>query len=152
VFRGSESPILYPFKLDYNPFVGLDGFGDSKLPPPLLTPIIQEEHAVNAIRRLAEGYASKGQPLSILALAPLTNLALALRMDPNIANYLREVVILGGNIPGEGLERSEFNFDADAEAAFIVLQNMNPTPIKIVPWANLRNGPNIDCVLHDYLA
>ena len=42
--------------------------------------------------------------LTLVALAPLTNIALALRLDPEFGRKLKEVYIMGGNIEGNVLQ------------------------------------------------
>ncbi len=72
----------------------------------------------------------------MLCLAPLTNLALALKVDPGLSSHLKEVVLMGGNIEGVGNTTiaAEFNFLADPEAAFVVLDRAAPCPVTVVSW------------------
>ena len=58
--------------------------------------------------------------ISILALGPLTNLALAIRLDPSIIPLTREVIVMGGSFNAESTA-PEFNVRCDPEAARIVL-------------------------------
>lgn len=44
----------------------------------------------------------------LVALAPLTNLALALHLDPDLGSKLRKLVIMGGNLDGESNSMTEF--------------------------------------------
>uniref|UniRef100_A0A914S1B2 Inosine/uridine-preferring nucleoside hydrolase domain-containing protein n=1 Tax=Parascaris equorum TaxID=6256 RepID=A0A914S1B2_PAREQ len=68
---------------------------------------------------------------------PLTNIALALNLDPKFAKRPTETVIMGGNVYGIGnidaKHTAEFNFGADPEAAYVVLERMR-CPLTIVPW------------------
>ncbi|HEX9726113.1 MAG TPA: nucleoside hydrolase [Vicinamibacteria bacterium] len=64
----------------------------------------------------------------LAAIGPLTNVALALAKDPEIASLAREIVIMGGGIES----RPEFNFWMDPEAARIVLR---------APWRRLTLTP-----------
>ncbi len=59
-----------------------------------------------------------------MALGPLTNLAVAVRLDPRIAREVREVVIMGGAafVGGNVSPVAEANFYNDPEAAAIVLE------------------------------
>ncbi|KAF0306697.1 putative uridine nucleosidase 2 [Amphibalanus amphitrite] len=75
-------------------FHGSDGLGDTEFeqpPPPLPR---QSEHAAAALTRLAREH--KGE-LAILALAPLTTVALATRLDPEFSSNVGDIVIMGGN-------------------------------------------------------
>ncbi|HLC42143.1 MAG TPA: nucleoside hydrolase [Methylomirabilota bacterium] len=71
--------------------------------------------------------------LTVIALGPLTNLAIALQRDPAIMRKVREVVIMGGAIavPGNVSPVAEFNFYVDPEAAHRVLAA--GLPIRLVP-------------------
>ena len=67
---------------------------------------------------------SPGQ-ITVLALGPMTNLAIAIRMRPDIQSKIRRLVFMGGNIavPGNSTPKAEFNFWFDPEAASIVLRS-----------------------------
>jgi inosine-uridine nucleoside N-ribohydrolase len=58
--------------------------------------------------------------VSILALGPMTNLALAARLDPGIIPLTREVIVMGGSFNIQN-PTPEFNIKCDPEAAQIVL-------------------------------
>ena len=59
--------------------------------------LVQKEHGALALCRMA-----KEQPgqLTLVALAPLTNIAMAMRLDPEFSSNLREIIIMGGNYKG----------------------------------------------------
>jgi inosine-uridine nucleoside N-ribohydrolase len=66
--------------------------------------------------------------MTILALGPMTNIALALRMRPDIETKIKRIVFMGGNVsvPGNASQNAEFNFWFDPEAARIVLRSRIP--------------------------
>jgi inosine-uridine nucleoside N-ribohydrolase len=66
--------------------------------------------------------------VTVLALGPLTNIALALRMKPEIETKIKRIVLMGGNVhvPGNASPAAEFNFWFDPEAARIVLRSRIP--------------------------
>ncbi|XP_077993337.1 nucleoside hydrolase-like isoform X2 [Glandiceps talaboti] len=101
---------------------GSDGLGDATDHKEVDTGLIQSEHAVNALIRYANEM--KGE-LTLIAIGPLTNLALAIRMDPEFTTKLKNVVIMGGNIEARGRLSltAETNFYTDPEAAFIILKD-----------------------------
>ncbi len=77
--------------------------------------------------------ASPGE-IHLLAIGPLTNVALAFRREPRIATALRHLTIMGGvhrGIDGLGLPIGEHNFICDPEAAHVVLSS--GAPITLVP-------------------
>lgn len=66
------------FKTDY--YFGNDGFGDFKFPEKIVASVDRSKHAAIALIELAKKHAGN---LSILVLGPSTNIALAIKMDPN---------------------------------------------------------------------
>lgn len=111
---------------------GNDGLGDAQHPhPPDVE--IQSEHAVPALIRLVNE--NKGK-LTLVCLAPLTNIALAIRLDPDFGKKLKDCVIMGGNYKGKGniTASAEFNFLADPEAARVVLRELRCEKTTMVTW------------------
>jgi inosine-uridine nucleoside N-ribohydrolase len=66
--------------------------------------------------------------LTILAIGPMTNIALALRLKPEVETEIKQIVFMGGNIrvAGNASSAAEFNFWFDPEAARIVLRSRIP--------------------------
>jgi inosine/uridine nucleosidase len=61
--------------------------------------------------------------ITLVPTAPLTNLALALRLEPHIANLVEEVVLMGGSASrGNVTPAAEYNFHTDPEAAAMVFE------------------------------
>ena len=69
--------------------------------------------------------------VTILALGPMTNIALALRMRPEIETKIKRIVFMGGNlrVGGNASTSAEFNFWFDPEAARIVLRSRIPEKV-----------------------
>ncbi|XP_053733044.1 inosine-uridine preferring nucleoside hydrolase [Synchiropus splendidus] len=120
VFRGAAKPILGNV-VDAGQFHGQDGLGDAPDPGAPSLDLVQKEGAVSAMIRIINE--NPGE-VSLVATAPLTNLALAVRLDPSLPSKLRGLYIMGGNTESRGNTTvcSEFNFAADPEAAYIVLK------------------------------
>lgn len=118
VFAGCATPLLHP-SVDAAHVHGEDGFGDAGLPP--ATGRAADEHAALAILRLSHQYAGR---LLLVALGPLTNLALALRLDPTLPGRVGRLVVMGGAVTAHGniTPAAEFNVGFDPEAAHIVFQ------------------------------
>ncbi|KAJ8350383.1 hypothetical protein SKAU_G00255130 [Synaphobranchus kaupii] len=133
VFRGAAAPLVGTPDIPISHF-GTDGLGDvleDRDSERWKTPI-QTEHAVNAMIRLVSD--NIGQ-VSLVALGPLTNLALAVKLDPSFPQKLKKLFIMGGNMEGKGNRTvcGEFNFVMDPESAYIVLEEFL-CPTYIASW------------------
>ncbi|HEX6353795.1 nucleoside hydrolase [Actinophytocola sp.] len=114
---GAALPLAQP--LQTAEFVhGADGLGGMAGPAPRGKPVA--ESAAEQLVRLAR--AEPGQ-LTLLALGPLTNIALAVLLEPDLPKLLRSVVVMGGavTVPGNITPYAEANFFHDPEAADLVL-------------------------------
>jgi len=116
VYAGCDRPLVARTP-DASHVHGADGLGDSGYPPSERQ--VADEHAVNALVRLASE--APGE-LTLVAIGPLTNLALATRLDPTLPEKYKRLVAMGGSIRGMGniTPAAEFNAYADPEAAAIV--------------------------------
>jgi purine nucleosidase len=120
VFPGCAAPLVFAAP-DAGFVHGADGFGDTGYFA--ASRLAQEEHAAHAIVRLAR---ERPGELTLVALAPLTNLALALRLDPSLPRRVARLVVMGGAVNGRGnTERApaEFNIGFDPEAAHVVFSS-----------------------------
>ena len=109
---------------------GQDGMGDSFFPPAKQRP--EPEHAVDElVRRIDE---SPGE-LTVLAQAPLTNLAAAVERDPSLPGKVAHLYVMGGGI-GNITPAAEYNFFVDPEAAKIVLNA--GFPLTLFTWTLTR--------------
>lgn len=128
VYRGAERALLEP--PHHAPEVhGTDGFGDAGLPDPDRR--AEETHAVDFLLESARRHRGN---LSILALGPLTDLALAIAKDRSFCDAIDRIVLMGGTSDARGniTTVAEFNVHADPEAAAIVFGS--GIPITMVPW------------------
>ena len=116
VARGCARPLLrQPVIADY--VHGQNGLGGIEFPEPALRPV--KQHAVDLI---IEKIKAAPREITLVVIGPLTNIAMALRKEPRIAEYAREVVIMGGalRVPGNVTPAAEFNIFCDPHAAHIV--------------------------------
>jgi purine nucleosidase len=116
VYRGAERPLL--FALETAEFIsGPDGLAGADLPPASrqATP----GPAVDAI--IASLRAAPAAGLTLCPLGPLTNIALAIRLAPDIVPKIRRIVLMGGAVGlGNITPAAEFNIYVDPHAAAIV--------------------------------
>ena len=135
VYRGCSLPIvstLTPGRRDGIPATGsMDKnniHGDYvELPPATIKP--QEEHAVFW---LIDTLMKSEGDIILIPVGPLTNIAMALRIEPRIADKIQSIVIMGGGYREVNITPSaEFNFWVDPEAAKIVIDS--GCDITIVP-------------------
>ncbi len=139
VFAGTPDPLLHP-AVDAAHVHGRDGFGDVDLPRAARQ--AEAEHAALAILRLSHQYAGE---LFFVALGPLTNIALALKLDPTLPQRIKRFLVMGGAINGHGniTPVAEFNIAFDPEAAHIVFSSF--PHIEVADWeATVAHG-----LLHD---
>lgn len=101
---------------------GEDGLGGAGLPPPSRPPV--DEDAVAFLRR---ELLAAPEPATIIALAPLTNIALLLQAAPEVKLKIRQIALMGGAVgPGNATPVAEFNIFHDPEAADIVFRSGVP--------------------------
>lgn len=119
IHRGLPRPILAPKAVEASVH-GTDGLGDLGLPDPGLPP-----RALNAIDFIRDQASRFPGDVMLCAIGPLTNVAVALLFEPDLARTLHSIVFMGGAafVPGNMNDHSEFNFMADPHAAEIVLQS-----------------------------
>lgn len=97
---------------------GTTGLGDVVLPVPARGP--SEGHAVDFIVETLK--AAPGE-ITLVAVGPLSNVALAVRREPRVVEWARDLVIMGGSYTrGNHNPAAEFNMLADPEAAAIVFE------------------------------
>ncbi len=117
VYAGCPRPLLRPL-ITAETVHGKTGLDGVALPDPQMP--LQSLHAVPF---LIDTLMQSAGDLMIAALAPLTNLAVALIQQPAIAQKISQLVIMGGAITqGNITPSAEFNFYVDPHAAQVVLQ------------------------------
>ena len=139
VHKGAAKPLDRPRGPSPVHVHGENGLGDIDLAGPPLPPV-DPGAAHEKIIDLVRAHPDK---VTIVAIGPLTNLALALRAAPDIASLVAEVVVMGGAFArGNVTPFAEANIHNDPEAAAEVLAA--PWPITLVPL-----DATLPCVLTD---
>jgi purine nucleosidase len=117
VTAGCAGPLLRPV-LDARQVHGDSGLGGALLPPPAASP--GSGHAIDYIVDTVR--AAPGE-ITLVATGPLTNIALAVRREPRLADWVRGFVIMGGSAGrGNVTPAAEYNIWADPEAAAAVFR------------------------------
>lgn len=117
VAEGAPQPVGSVFDEPGAMVHGDDGQGNLYLPSPVSKPVSQ-----SAAEFIVEQVMRAPGEITLVPIGPLTNIALALQLEPRITRAVREVVIMGGNAlcPGNITPAAEANIFHDAEAADIV--------------------------------
>ncbi len=119
VYAGIDRPLIQEWE-DAAEFHGGDGLGNFQ-DRPALTRRIEDERAVPALLRLSREHEGE---LTLIALGPLTNIAAAVRLDPDFPARIKQFVFMGGTIAARGntpIVTAEYNIYTDPEAAYITL-------------------------------
>ena len=134
VARGAARPLIEPAS-DARHVHGDDGMADLGWPSSARLP--DRRHAVELLADLLSRAADGGPAdrITLVPLAPLTNIALLLRTYPQAATGLREIVFMGGGAQvGNATASAEFNVWHDPEAAAIVLESAAELDIPVVMY------------------
>jgi len=117
VTAGCAGPLLRP-ALDARQVHGSTGLGGAVLPAPSASPA-----AGHAIDYIIDTVRAAPGEITLVATGPLTNIALAVRREPRLADWVREFVIMGGSAGrGNVTPAAEYNNWADPEAAAAVFR------------------------------
>jgi purine nucleosidase len=122
VAKGVSRSLIHPFVRRADHVHGKNGIGEVELPAPRIK--ATHEHACDLIIRMAK---ENPGDLTLCAVGPVTNVALALAKAPEIAKLLRKIVLMGSTIFHPGIQGPaapmvDANFANDPEAAHIVLR------------------------------
>ncbi len=121
VAAGAERPIVR------EPWVPVEFHGDSGLDGAELPEPAVSAATVSALELTSTFLREAGQPVTLVATGPLTNIALLLRAAPSLRDRIAAISLMGGSL-GEGntTAAAEFNIWADPEAAAIVFESGIP--------------------------
>ncbi|MFE6620730.1 nucleoside hydrolase [Streptomyces sp. NPDC057740] len=116
VARGAERPLIEAVRTARHVH-GQDGMGDLGLPAPTRRAV-----DVDAVTLLRREILASPRPVTLIPMAPLTNIALLLRLYPEVARGIERIVFMGGAVAtGNATPVAEFNVWHDPEAAAILL-------------------------------
>jgi purine nucleosidase len=127
VHRGASRPIARLHR-DATHYHGLNGLGNAVFPDSA-TPL-GPDRGPAALIRLARQFPGE---ITVVAVGPMTNIAIALNVCPDLPSMLNRFVIMGGayRVPGNVTPHAEFNIWADPEAAEQVFATTFPGAIAV---------------------
>ena len=117
VAPGVDAPLAMPYRGPVAFVHGTDGQGDVFLSPPTTSPA-----AIDAANFIIQTVMNAPGEITLVALGPLTNVAIAMQLEPTLTTHLVEIVLMGGNAfrGGNASPAAEANILNDPEAADIV--------------------------------
>jgi purine nucleosidase len=135
IFSGCDQALLEP-PMVIPEIQGKDGLGDIVDSDFGIAGIPLRQSPDHAVTGLIAAASLHGAELTVLALGPLTNLAIALRLEPAAVLSIGRLVIMGGaeDRVGNTSRWAEFNFRCDPDAAQIVLSGFPPEKTTIASW------------------
>ncbi|MCP1101934.1 ribosylpyrimidine nucleosidase [Aequitasia blattaphilus] len=96
-----------------------DIHGESGLDGPVFEPLKKEREEEHAVNYIVRALMESDEKITIVTTGPMTNLAMAMRMEPKIKEKIKEIVLMGGCYQnGNVTPAAEFNIFADGEAAY----------------------------------
>ncbi|XP_002735234.1 uncharacterized protein LOC100372874 [Saccoglossus kowalevskii] len=101
VYKGAETTLLHRTNaIDSSHFHGVDGLGDKPDPEAPDDSHIDSKNGILALIDLVKNHPGE---ITVVALGPLTNLALAARVDSDFSKNIKEVSIMGGNTESKSI-------------------------------------------------
>jgi purine nucleosidase len=156
VASGCDLPLVQPSLLAPETH-GETGLGYARLPAPRTKPVGQ--HAIDV---LVEKLLAAPGEITLVAIGPLTNVALAIRQEPRVVQAIKELIIMGGALRSEGntTALAEFNTYVDPHATHIVyhagisttLVPLDVTYQCILTPEDVRRLQNIDSPITKFVA
>ncbi|WP_276352463.1 ribosylpyrimidine nucleosidase [Cohnella caldifontis] len=121
VYAGMSVPMLR------QQVVADDIHGETGLDGPVFAPLVREAENKHAVAYLIETLMASDGDIVLVPVGPLSNIGMAMRMEPRIVGKIKEIVLMGGAYGlGNVTPAAEFNIFADPEAAHIVFASGVP--------------------------
>jgi purine nucleosidase len=146
IYAGCDTAFVYP-GADAAYAHGQDGLGNVGFPPS--ERLVEPEHAALALIHLVNE--APGE-ITLAAIGPLTNIALALKLEPHLPHKIKRFVVMGGAVTGHGNTpnvTAEYNIYADPEAAYIVFSGWQKADrvMELIDWeATMRHGVDYETI------
>ncbi len=115
VYAGSPDPLVR-----VRPPVADDIHGETGLDGPVFEPLTRKAHPGRAAEYIVDTLLASEGDITVVTTGPMTNLAVAMKLEPAIVPKIREIVLMGGSHGfGNVTPAAEFNIITDAEAAYV---------------------------------
>ncbi len=156
MFMGARAPLVHTRamaekeKRDWGPIEYMGAFGGPEKPgKSTVQRRLSRKHAVDF---MIDMISQSPAPVTVLAIGPMTNLAMTLRLRPDLEKKIGRLVFMGGTVHGRNYDgrAAEFNFWFDPEAAQIVLRS--GIPQKIMFGLDICNRATLDKAGYDAIA
>lgn len=104
-----------------------DVHGESGLDGPVFEPLVRKAEEKHAVSYLIDTLMASDGDITLVPVGPLSNIAMAMRLEPRIVNKIKQIVIMGGAVGlGNTTPAAEFNIFVDPEAAHVVFTSGVP--------------------------
>jgi inosine-uridine nucleoside N-ribohydrolase len=146
VYRGANMPLVHE-KSDFAATRHGQWWSDAPPQPPPGGFAKRKEEAKSAVQYIVDTVNARPGQVTIMAIGPMTNVAMALRQEPGLATKVKQLYIMGGAVAslpdgaGNMTPNAEFNFWVDPEAAKIALRSGIPivlSPLNVSRKTNLN--------------
>jgi inosine-uridine nucleoside N-ribohydrolase len=127
VYRGADMPLVHE-KSEYATTRHGEWWSDAAPSPPPGGFAKRKAESLGGVQYIVDTLNARPGQVTILAIGPLTNVAMALRQEPGLAAKVKQLYIMGGAVAalpdgaGNITPNAEFNFWVDPEAAKVVLR------------------------------
>lgn len=104
-----------------------DIHGESGLDGPVFPPLDRDVQPMHAVEYMIRTLLASDGDITVVTTGPMTNLAMAMRMEPRIVEKIQRIVLMGGSYQnGNVTPAAEFNIFADADAAYVCFTSGRP--------------------------
>ena len=121
VYKGCPDPMIRP------KFVAADIHGETGLDGPVFEPLTKKAEEKHAVLWMIDTLMNSDGDITVVTTGPMTNLGMAMRMEPKIIPKIKEIVLMGGAYTnGNVTPAAEFNIIEDADAAYVCFTSGRP--------------------------
>ena len=121
VYKGCPDPMIRP------KFVAADIHGETGLDGPVFEPLTRKAEDQHAVLWMIDTLMKSDGDITVVTTGPMTNLGMAMRMEPAIIPKIKEIVLMGGAYTnGNVTPAAEFNIIEDADAAYVCFTSGRP--------------------------